>query len=150
MKILLVDDNIRHRRAGIAQLTAANHEVVAVCDYGEARQRAKAEPFDMALLDLLMPAETTTLGPAAIRDHAGREIGVGFPMILVMALERVPLIVVATDMNHHNHPMSAIVDWFSGETLTICDSRVAIMHAPMQADGTKNWIAILERLQTGK
>jgi hypothetical protein len=53
-------------------------------------------------------------------------------------------------MNHHNHPMSAIVDWFSGETLTICDSRVAIMHAPTQADGTKNWIAILERLQTGK
>ncbi len=38
MRILLVDDHLKHRRAGISQLGALGHEIVALCDYGEARE----------------------------------------------------------------------------------------------------------------
>ena len=112
MRILLLDDNLRHRRAGARQLEALGHEVVALCDYGEARERAKTEPFDVALIDLL---------------------GIG-------------KIAVAPDTNHHNHPMSAVVDWFRGAALSVDGAKVAIMHAPMRDDGAKDWGKILAQI----
>lgn len=146
MKILLVDDSVRHRRAGKKQLEALGHEVVAVSDYGEARKLAKEGEFDVALLDLLMPAEATMLGSDARTEHVGREIAIGFPLLLSLA-ELVGKIAVATDTNHHGHPMSAAVDWFSGDRKLVVDgATVLIMHAPMCEDGTKNWGEVLERM----
>lgn len=146
MRILLVDDSVRHRRAGKKQLEALDHEVVAVSEYGEARKRAKEGGYDIALLDLLMPAEATTLGPNARIEHVGREIAIGFPLLLSLA-GLVGKIAVATDTNHHDHPMSAAVDWFSGDRkLMVNGAVVLIMHAPMIEDGTKNWGKVLERL----
>lgn len=146
MKVLLVDDNVRHRRAGKKQLEALGYEVIAVSEYGEARRLAKEGGFDIALLDLLMPAETTTLGPDARAEHVGREIAIGFPLLLSLA-GLVGKIAVATDMNHHNHPMSAAVDWFSADRkLVVNGATVLIMHAPMCEDGTKNWGKVLARL----
>ncbi|MBI2052058.1 MAG: response regulator [Candidatus Sungbacteria bacterium] len=146
MKILIVDDSVRHRRAGKKQLEALGHEVVAVSEYGEARKLAKEGGFDIALLDLLMPAEATTLGPDARTEHVGREIAIGFPLLLSLA-GLVGKIAVATDTNHHNHPMSAAVDWFLGDRkLVVNGTTVLVMHAPMTEDGTKNWGKVLERL----
>lgn len=148
MKILLVDDNVRQRRAGKKQLEALGHEVVVTCEYGEARQLVNEGNFDVALLDLLMPAEGTTLGPDARAEHLGREIAIGFPLLLSLA-GQVRSIAVATDTNHHQHPMSAAVDWFhSQQRLVVNGTSVSIMHAPMNADGTKNWSEVLERLLT--
>lgn len=146
MKILLVDDSVRHRRAGKKQLEKIDHEVVAVSEYSEAHRLAEEGRFDIALLDLLMPAETTTLGPDARAEHVGREIAIGFPLLLSLA-GWIGKIAVATDMNHHNHPMSAAVDWFSGDRkLVVNCTTVLIMHAPMCEDGTKNWGKVLTRL----
>ena len=146
MKILLVDDSVRHRRAGKRQLEALGHEVTAVCEYGEARKLARDESFDVALIDLLMPAEATTLGPEARVDHVGREIAIGFPLLLSLA-GSVKKIAVATDTNHHNHPMSAAVDWFGrDQPLVVNGSTVLIMHAPLCDDGKKNWEKALELL----
>lgn len=146
MKILLVDDSVRHRRAGKKQLEALGHEVVAVSEYGEARKLAEKGGFDIALLDLLMPAETTTLGPDARTEYVGREIAIGFPLLLSLA-GLVGKIAVATDTNHHNHPMSAAVDWFLGDRkLVVNGAVVLIMHAPMIEDGIKNWGKVLERM----
>lgn len=146
MKILLVDDSVRHRRSGKKQLEAIGHEVTAVSEYGEARKLAKDGEFDVALLDLLMPAEATTLGPDARTAYVGREVSIGFPLLLSMA-GLVDKIAVATDTNHHDHPMSAAVDWFLGDRkLVVNDSIILIMHAPMNEDGTKNWGKVLERL----
>jgi hypothetical protein len=145
MKILLVDDSPKHRRAGVSQLEALGHEVVALSDYTEARKRARSGEFDVALLDLLMPAETTTLGPDAIAKYVGEEIGVGFPLALSLALMGVRLIGVATDMNHHNHPMSAIVDWFPHQ-LTVNQSCVLFKHARLNDDGSKDWGRLLQQL----
>ena len=146
MKILLVDDSPRHRRAGKKRLEALGHEVAATSGYGEARELAGKGEFDIALLDLLMPAETTTLGSNAIAEHAGREIAIGFPLILALA-GSVKAIAVATDMNHHNHPMSAAVDWFpGGRKLVVNGTVVRIMHSPMDQDGCKDWTEVLKRL----
>lgn len=146
MKILLVDDNVRHRRAGKRQLESLGHEVVVTSEYGEARKLALEGGFEIALLDLLMPAEATTLGSEARAEHVGREIAIGFPLILSLA-GHVEKIAVATDMNHHNHPMSAAVDWFPGNRkLVVNGTAVLVMHAPMNVDGTKDWSQVLERL----
>ena len=59
----------------------------------------------------------------------------------------VKMIVVATDTNHHNHPMSAIVDWFgSDRSVNINDAKVIFVHSPMNEDGTKKWAKALSWL----
>lgn len=146
MRVLLIDDNLRHRRSGTKQLEALGHDVVALCDYGEARQTAEKEHFDAALIDLLMPAEPTTLGQEACKEFVGREIAIGFPLALELSRRGIPQIAVATDTNHHAHPMSAAVDWFHGTALEVNGAKVRIMHAPLSADGTKNFEAILKAL----
>lgn len=145
MKILLIDDNLRNRKAGRKQLEKLGHEVVAICDYGEARKVASERRFDAALIDLLMPAEPTTLGPGACAEWVGKEIAVGFPLILELSRWRIVKIAVATDTNHHNHPMSAIVDWFRDAVLSVNGAKVLIMHCPMCQDG-KDWAMILAKL----
>ncbi len=144
MKVLLVDDNPANRRAGQRQLMAAGHEVVTTCEYVEALRLAQTEDFDVALLDLFMPAEALTLGPDARAQHVGVETPVGFPLVLAMAA-KVKYLAVATDTNHHNHPMSAAVDWFGHRAITIDSAKVRIMHAPLK-DGVKDWAEVLKRL----
>jgi CheY-like chemotaxis protein len=147
MRILLVDDNIRHRRAGVQQLEALGHEVIAFCGYEEARATAmKDKSFRVALIDLLMPAEPFMLGPDALEKYVGVEIGIGFPLALELARLGIPKIAIATDASHHAHPMSAVVDWFEGGVWNINATTLHIMRAPMTQDGPKNWAKILERL----
>ena len=120
--------------------------MVALYDYGEARKRASTESFDAALIDLLMPAEPTTLGTEARKEFVGREIAVGFPLVLELTRLGIKKVAVATDTNHHNHPMSAIVDWFHSDTLEVNGAKVLIMHAPMCEDGAKDWGKVLANL----
>ncbi len=146
MKILLVDDSAKHRRAGVEQLTVLGHEVVALSDYTEALERAMGgEYFDAALLDLLMPAEATMLGDSGMA-LLGQPFAVGYALAVLIALAGVPFVAVATDTNHHNHPASAVMDWFPKSTIQIEDSKVIFMHAPLCAGGEKNWALILERV----
>lgn len=145
MKILLVDDSLRHRRAGIAQLQALGHEVTAMSSYIDAIREVSMQQFDAALIDLLMPAESQTLGTVGIEKYLGVEIGVGYPLAINLATLGVPRIACATDTNHHDHPLSAAVDWLSHKSLTINGAVVKFMHAPMQEDA-KNWGEVLSRL----
>jgi len=97
-----------------------------------------------------MPAESTTLGAEACAEHLGREIAIGFPLVLALA-GSVERIAVATDMNHHNHPMSAAVDWFHGDRkLVVNGTAVLIMHSPMTADGAKDWSRVLEQIMAAE
>ncbi|MBM3191210.1 MAG: response regulator [Chlamydiae bacterium] len=146
MKILLLDDSPKHRKAGVKQLQELGHEVVALCEYVEACKLASEQPFEVALLDLLMPAEQLQLGPDARKEWLGREISVGFPMVLELSRLGIKKIAVATDTNHHSHPMSAIVDWFDGKVHSVNGAKVMIGHSPMQSDGTKDWGKLLASL----
>ena len=123
----------------------ASGEVVTFSDYEEARGRCEVEHFDVALLDLLMPAEPTMLGDEARKEFVGREIAIGFPLVLDIS-RHVGKIAVATDMNHHHHPMSAAVDWFHGAALQVNGALVRIMHAPLTEDGSKDWAKVLAEL----
>lgn len=143
MRILLVDDSVRHRRAGIKDLTVLGHEVTAVGSYTDALRLAREQTFDVALIDMLMPAEAQTLGPAAIEQFLGAEIGIGFPMLMKLALCGVKKVAMATDTNHHAHPMSAAVDWFNGAELSINGARAFILHTQLRSDGAKDWARVL-------
>lgn len=148
MDILLVDDSKKHRQAGVAQLSALGHEVTAVGDYAEAARLLREQKFDVALLDLLMPAEPMMLGGRGM-EYLGQSIAVGFPLSMLAASEGVRLVAVATDTNHHDHPASAIMDWFHDRRFTVGLSMVVWMHAPLCADGAKDWAKILDRLSPG-
>lgn len=144
MKILLVDDSLTHRNAGKEQLGSL-HNLTAVADYTDAVRIAQDSVFDVALLDLLMPAEATTLGGKGL-EFIGEEIPVGFPLAVKMSMCGVSQIIVATDINHHYHPASAIVDWFGGgKLIRINDSIVRFIHSPLNEDRAKDWRSIIER-----
>ena|SRR3989344_5470066 len=144
MKILLVDDSRKHRQVGVDDLIALGHEVTSLGDYAEAAKLLYRQKFDAALLDLLMPAEPMMLGDRGL-EHLGQPIPVGFPLSILAANEGVPLVAVATDTNHHDHPASAIVDWFDKQ-FVVGGSKVMWMHAPLRADGAKDWAEVLNRL----
>ena len=75
---------------GVRQLEAFGHEVVALCDYGEARERARAESLMPPSSTFSMPAEPTTLRAAARAEFVGREIGIGFPLVLELTRLGIP------------------------------------------------------------
>ena len=122
MKILLVDDSRKHREAGATDLTALGHEVVVLGNYADVAKVVREQQFDVALLDLLMPSEPMMLGGEGL-SHLGEPFAVGYPLAVYLAVKGVPLVAVATDANHHNHPASAFMDWLSGESVSINGAR---------------------------
>lgn len=148
MRILLVDDSRKHRDAGVADLTALGHEVVALGSYSDVAKTVREQQFDVALLDLLMPSEPMMLGGEGL-SHLGEPFAVGYPLAVYLAVKGIRHVAVATDTNHHNHPASALLDWLSGERIGINGCSVTFMHSPMKTVGdkqVKDWSAVLRRL----
>ncbi len=148
MRILLVDDSIHHRRAAVKQMAALGHTVAVFNSYVESIEAARQEKFDVALIDLLMPAESQTLGQEGMAQHFGVEMAVGYPLAIKLATLGIPRIAVATDTNHHNHPASAAVDWFAGASVMINGAEVRFIHSPMcQGDKgmVKDWAQVLSQ-----
>jgi len=153
MKILVVDDNSRQRAAAQAQL-GEEHDLILLDNYEDAIKLLKSDTdLDVLLSDLLMPAEPHALGPDGFK-FLGQEVPIGFVLALRAAMVGVKKIAVITDTNHHNHPMSAALDWINPaywhgdrtELLAINNSQVLIAHAPFAADGSKDWGATLNLL----
>lgn len=148
MKILLVDDSRKHREAGVADLTALGHEVVALGNYSDVAKTIREQQFDVALLDLLMPSEPMMLGGEGL-SHLGEPFAVGYPLAVYLARKGIHHVAVATDANHHNHPASAMMDWLSGESVSVNGGSVTFMHAPMKQVGdkeVKDWPVVLRRI----
>lgn len=148
MKILLVDDSRKHRDAGVTDLTALGHEVVTLKNYADVRDVVREQKFDAALIDLLMPSEPMTLGGEGL-EHLGEPFAVGYPLAVYLATKDIRYVAVATDTNHHNHPASAIMDWLSGESISINGCSVTLMHSPMKTVGekqVKDWPSVLKRV----
>ena len=154
-KILVCDDDQRHLDAAVEQLSRG-HELTCVDSYEEAIGLLKPSTnIEVLLSDLLMPAEPYALGPQGMK-FLGTSIPIGLILALRAAKVGVPLIAVVTDANHHNHPMSAAVDWLNPAywndkvtgLLHIEGSRVLIAHALLLADGRKDWAKALSVLQS--
>lgn len=150
LRILVVDDNPRHLEAARDQLGDKN-ELVCLDNYEEAIARLRSsssteKKFHILLSDLLMPAETPTLGSKGMK-FLGHEMPIGLILALRASMADVDGIVVITDTNHHNHPMSAAIDWVRG-IHRIGNSWALYDHAPMTDDRRKDWRRALVRLRT--
>jgi len=80
----------------------------------------------------------------------------GFPLALLAAKQNVPYIAIVTDINHHDHPMSACIDNLSSaywsdqsaqsSLYKINNSVLGIFHAPFLENGAKDWMRVLNVL----
>jgi CheY-like chemotaxis protein len=152
LRVLVVDDSRAHLAAAVEQLSA-DHEVTTTDSYEEALEKIRAETYDAVLSDLMMPAEPHALGTEGLK-HLGHPVAIGFVVALCAARAGVQMVAVITDANHHNHPMSAALDflgpanWHHGGTppFQVNGARVIVAHAPLLLDGRKDWKTALAAL----
>lgn len=141
MKILIVDDNHKHLAAAL-DLIREGHEVRTADSYETAIEILKEGGVEVLLTDMLMPAEAAgALGPSGYQ-YLGHEMTIGFILVLIAAQHKVRFAVMATDMNHHNHPMSAAIDWIKGDSFAIDSMSAWFTHARLRGDGAKDWSAM--------
>ena len=138
MNILVIDDNERHLKAA-EQTLGGEHALTTCSSHDEAYNllskrgyekellrraeeheidgtnwpglnKNETDPFwDAVLCDLLMPAGKMAQGGEGLR-HVGKVMPVGWALALEAAKSGAKFVAVATDMNHHHHPTSAMLD----------------------------------------
>lgn len=91
--------------------------------YLKARKETTLPYWDAVLCDLLMPAGRDAQGGEGER-FVGQEMPVGWSLALLAASRGAKYVAVATDMNHHNHPASAMLDRLSEYVFTIDSARM--------------------------
>lgn len=79
--------------------------------WNEILEGTRPAPYDVALIDLMMPAGKYTQGPGV--KFVGQMMGVGYPLALLAALKGAKFVGVVTATNHHHHPMAATIDHLS-------------------------------------
>ncbi|MCX6761523.1 MAG: response regulator [Candidatus Moranbacteria bacterium] len=165
LKILVVDDNQKHLDSALA--TLKDHNVTICNNYDEAvnllegqyvdpkgkscysfEEGAKALPYwDAVLCDLLMPAGENEQGPRGMR-YVGQEMPVGWALALSAAFKGAKYVAVVTDMNHHNHPASALLDGLKGKVIKVEGAKVLMTNNPrfIGVGGAKDWGMVLQKI----
>ena len=96
--------------------------------------------FDIVLVDLMMPASDYSMGDN--REHSRREsMPYGFPLMIKIAMKhskRVKAIAIVSDVNHHNHAMSATLDDLGGN-ISMNGVCCMFINAFNSEDGSKLW-----------
>jgi hypothetical protein len=151
MKILLVDHLMSgHGAIGQDRLLIPGYEVTKVSTANEARILPHLQPFDIALIDLLMPAEAAFAKHGVSIEVGGPMVGIGFPLAMYLAVCGIPLIgIVHARQFDHEDPMGKAMDWFGEQAnvIRVMDSVVALIHLHQSANH-KDWLYALDRLQT--
>ena len=147
MKILVVDDKPIHRRSA-KKLEELGHAVVLESCYMDVFNRKDLETFDVALIDLMMPAEDYALGQKAMEEHLGKEIPIGYALVFRLAMAFIRRIAVVTDGNHHHDPMVATMDYLQRGIYQVGIGMVIMQYAHLNDDGSKNWEAALKAVLT--
>jgi CheY-like chemotaxis protein len=141
MRILVIEDTPKHQES--AKIGLAGHRLTVVTGYEEAMKFLGSEKFDIVLTDLQMPMSSQTLGQDAFK--LGQLVPYGIMLMIEAAHRGAKFVAVVTDLNHHADWLSAAFDHFH-YSVQIEKAKVLMMHSPMNADGTKDWAAALERL----
>lgn len=89
--------------------------------YRKAAQETLLPYWDAVLCDLLMPAGRRTQGNSGLK-LSGTEMPVGWSLALFAAQQGAKYVAVVTDMNHHAHPASAMLDDLKFQIMKINDS----------------------------
>jgi CheY-like chemotaxis protein len=137
-KIVVVDDQQLNLKSAVVQLGPKN-DVVAFDNYAAFFKAIDRETPEIVLLDLLMPAEGAQLGGQAMQSFLGSPITAGIFAALAASQKGVPLIVIATDAGHHDHPALALIDELGwNKPISLGTSTLVIVQAKI-VDGVKDW-----------
>ena len=117
MKILVIDDSQSHQQSA-RQTLGSDHDLTVVGSHDEALEALslydenydeKELYWDVVLSDLLMPAGKAAQGGPGLQ-YVGTEMPVGWSLAIEAALNGAKYVAVVTDMNHHHHPASAMLN----------------------------------------
>ena len=152
LDILVIEDTEKHQENARDQFK--DHNLTLAKNYEEGKRFLETTSYQVLLTDLMMPKGG--------RDMMGSEgikyifdlLPFGFPLAFLAAKMKVLYIGVVTDVNHHDHPISAAIDPISGADwqdsdsclYKVNDSKLGIFHAPFTEDGRKDWQIVLEVL----
>lgn len=153
MKILVIDDTVAHQQS--ARQTLKGHDLTVVGGHDEALEVLSTyttKPYwDAVLSDLLMPAGRNAQGGPGMQ-YIGQEMPIGWSLAIQAAILGAKFVAVATDMNHHHHPASAMLDGLDRAVFQLAGARALFTnHVRMVEleDGSgsgKDWGEILIRL----
>ena len=155
LDILVIEDTEKHRES--AQNQFKDHRLTLAKSYEEGEKLLQSTPpYHVLLTDLMMPkGGRETMGPEGMK-YIFDLLPFGFPLVFLAAKRGIPYIGIVTDVNHHNHPISAAIDPISGaywseaesgaNLYKVNGSRLGIFHAPFTADDRKDWNKVLEVL----
>lgn len=96
--------------------------------YQKAQAETKLPYWDAVLSDLLMPAGSMDQGNKGM-EYVGKEMAVGWSLALLAARMGAKYVAVVTDMNHHNHPASAMLDAFNRHIFSIDGAKVLMTNS---------------------
>jgi CheY-like chemotaxis protein len=155
MKILIVEDKPEQQKRALE--ATEGHDTIVVKNYEEAIPLLHGrwvpdetprgchwvkEEFDVVLTDLMLPA--TGYEMSYPERFIGQEMPFGAMVVLLALKSGVRKIGLITDINHHNHPMSAALDPF-------CDYQnyynpVVFGDFALCVNQGKNWADVFWRL----
>ena len=154
MKILVIDDTKTHLNAALQTLTDHDVTICSSHDdalgflrskrddtlfdqlrtkyeadgdsrseaYDKAATESAIPYWDVVLCDLLMPAGRNAQGNGL--KYVGQEMPVGWSLALTAAKRGAKYVAVVTDINHHDHPASAMLDNLNEHIFTVDGSKV--------------------------
>jgi CheY-like chemotaxis protein len=153
MKILVVDDSPIHREAA-RQTLGAGHDLTVVGKHDDAVRCLSVNTeryWDAVLSDLLMPAGKRVQGGLGL-EFVGTDMPIGWARAVDAALNGAQYVAVVTDMNHHAHPASALLDSMNSKLFKINQATALFTNycpkvniGSSQEDG-KDWGKILSYL----
>lgn len=103
---------VKHDKEKYESLCARYKEQGVENYYKRARAESELPYWDAVLCDLLMPAGREVQGREGLK-YVGQEMPVGWSLAITAALRGAKYVAVVTDMNHHDHPASAMLDSMS-------------------------------------
>ena len=156
LDIFVIEDTEKHQESARHQFKEHTLTVAANYEEGKKFLETAHDRYQVLLTDLMMPkGGMDTMGPEGMK-YIFDLLPFGFPLAFLAAKKRIPYIGIVTDVNHHDHPLSAAIDpisgaYFGGTTseslYRINDSTLGIFHAPFTEDGRKDWQKVLEVLR---
>ncbi len=139
-RVLVIDDTPANIRSA-EETVPFEYGLVTATGYDEAMDLLSKEKFDIVLTDLHMPMSSRCLGPKAFR--LGELVPYGLLIVMESLARRVEEIAVVTDLGHHDDPFSAAFDHFTREAIRAGKTHIRLLHAPLRADGSKDWGKVL-------
>ncbi len=153
LDILVVEDTEKHQESAKEQFK--DHTLTIAKSYEEGKKHLDTASihsrYHVLLTDLMMlKGSRETMSPEGMK-YIFDLLPFGFPLAFHAARIRIPYIGIVTDVNHHDHPISAAIDPISGAYwkeagqyfYKINDSKLGIFHAPFTYDRRKDWGKVL-------